>query len=189
MATQLSWTGYFLAVSAAMAIYYVFMKRKVIMVVVLMGLLKPGYSKKFKEWFEQKKAQKGYLIEQIAQLRIYMELTVKGYKIAKKRLIAIRDIKTINVASYLDRFFKDISVDARVTMTHISVYAAILQCLHKARTNSLSMFGFELMQVAKISSGKTYYKTVRELHEFGYICYEPSFKKNRPSRISLPDKV
>jgi hypothetical protein len=49
------------------------------------------------------------------------------------------------------------------------------------------MFGFELMQVAKISSGKTYYKAVRELNEFGYIHYEPSFKKNRPSRISLPE--
>jgi hypothetical protein len=189
MTMHLSWTGYFLAVSAAVAIYYVYMKSKVIMIVVLMGLLKPGYSQKVKEWFEQKKTQKEYLIGQIAQLRIYMELTIKGYKIAKKRLIAFKDIKTMNVASYLDRFFKDISVDARVTMTHISVYAAILQCLHKARTNSLSMFGFELMQVAKISSGKTYYKTVRELHEFGHICYEPSFKKNQPSRISLPSKV
>ncbi|NIJ52172.1 hypothetical protein [Dyadobacter arcticus] len=91
----------------------------------------------------------------------------------------------MDVASLLDRFFKEISVDARVTMTHISVYAAILQSLRKAGTNDLSMFSFELMQVAKISSGKTYYKAVRELNEFGYIHYEPSFKKNQPSRISL----
>ena len=94
----------------------------------------------------------------------------------------------MDVAFHLDRFFKDISVDARVTVTHISVYAAILQSLRKVGKNGLSMFGFELMQVAKISSGKTYYKAIRELNEFGYICYEPSFKKNQPSKISLPDQ-
>lgn len=93
----------------------------------------------------------------------------------------------MDIATHLDRFFRDISVDARVTVTHISVYAAILQSLRRLGTDYLSMFGFELMQVAKISSGKTYYKAVRELNEFGYINYEPSFKKNKPSRISLPE--
>lgn len=92
----------------------------------------------------------------------------------------------MDIATHLDRFFRDISVDARVTVTHISVYAAILQSLGKFGTDCLWMFGFELMQAAKISSGKTYYKAVRELNEFGYIHYEPSFNKNRPSRISLP---
>ena len=94
----------------------------------------------------------------------------------------------MDVASHLDRFFKEISVDARVTATHISVYAAILQSLRKVGTGRLSMFGFELMQVAKISSGKTYYKAIRELSAFGYICYEPSFNKNQPSKISLPNR-
>jgi hypothetical protein len=93
----------------------------------------------------------------------------------------------MDIATHLDRFFRDISVDARVTVTHISVYAAILQSLRNFGTDYLSMFSFELMQVAKISSGKTYYKAVRDLNEFGYIRYEPSFKKNTPSRISLPE--
>jgi hypothetical protein len=95
----------------------------------------------------------------------------------------------MDVASHLDWFFKKVSVDARVTVTHISVYAAILQSLQKVGTNRVSMFGFELRQVAKISSGKTYYKAIRELNEFGYICYEPSFKKNQPSKIWLPDRA
>ncbi|NIJ52180.1 hypothetical protein [Dyadobacter arcticus] len=47
----------------------------------------------FKEWFRQKKTQKKYLIEQIAQLKIYLELTEKGYKIAKQGLTAIGDLK------------------------------------------------------------------------------------------------
>ena len=47
----------------------------------------------FKEWFRQKKTQKKYLIEQIAQLKIYLELTEKGYKIAKEGLTMIGDLK------------------------------------------------------------------------------------------------
>ncbi len=93
----------------------------------------------------------------------------------------------MDVSSHLNQFFKRISVDARVTVTHISVYSAILQTTCKLGTNCLTMFSFELMQVAKISSGKTYYKVVRELSDFGYIRYEPSFNKNRPSRIILPE--
>lgn len=93
----------------------------------------------------------------------------------------------MDIAKHLEGFFTNISADARITVTHISVYTAILQTTYKLGTNCLAMFSFELMQVAKISSGKTYYKAVRELNEFGYIRYEPSFNKNRPSRIVLPD--
>lgn len=47
----------------------------------------------FREWFRQKKTQKKYLIEQIAQLKIYLEHTEKGYKIAKEGLTMIGDLK------------------------------------------------------------------------------------------------
>lgn len=51
------------------------------------------YGQKFKEWFRQKKTQRQYLIQQIAQLKIYLELTEKGYEIAKEGLTLISDIK------------------------------------------------------------------------------------------------
>jgi hypothetical protein len=94
----------------------------------------------------------------------------------------------MDIGNHLDRFFARISSDARINVTHISVFTAILQTAGKLETSTLSMFGFELMQMSKISSGKTYYRTVRELSEFGYIAYEPSFNKNRPSRITLPEQ-
>ena len=47
----------------------------------------------FKEWFQQKKTQKEYLIEQIAQYKVYLELLEKGYSIAKEGLETIHDIK------------------------------------------------------------------------------------------------
>ncbi|WP_439559036.1 hypothetical protein [Dyadobacter sp.] len=95
----------------------------------------------------------------------------------------------MDIAKHLEVFFKNISADARITVTHISVFTAILQATQKLGTNCLTMFSFELMQVAKISSGKTYYKAMRELNDFGYIMYEPSFNKNRPSRIVLPEPL
>lgn len=93
----------------------------------------------------------------------------------------------MDIGNQLNRFFGKISADARINVTHISVFTAILQAAGKLETGTLCMFGFELMQLAKISSGKTYYRTVRELSQFGYIAYEPSFNKNRPSKITLPE--
>ncbi|MCF0055193.1 hypothetical protein [Dyadobacter sp. CY356] len=50
-------------------------------------------AQRLNEWIRQKKTQKEYLIEQIAQLKIYLELTEKGYKIAKEGLSTISEIK------------------------------------------------------------------------------------------------
>jgi hypothetical protein len=41
------------------------------------------------------------------------------------------------------------------------------------------------MELCKISASSTYHKTIRELHEFGYIEYRPSFNHNKRSLIRL----
>lgn len=43
----------------------------------------------FAEWFQQKKTQKKYLIQQIAALQVYIGYAKKGYKIAKEGLNTI----------------------------------------------------------------------------------------------------
>lgn len=45
------------------------------------------------EWFNQKKTQKKYLIQQIAALKVYTEFLRKGYGIVKDGTGLIRDIK------------------------------------------------------------------------------------------------
>lgn len=47
----------------------------------------------FAEWFQQKKTQKKYLIQQIAALQVYSGYVKKGYSIAEEGLTAIGDIK------------------------------------------------------------------------------------------------
>jgi len=87
---------------------------------------------------------------------------------------------------YISYFFDKIKCDPRISITHIGIYAALLKYwVDHGKTNPFYAFGQEIMTIAKISAPTTYHKIVKELNDYGYIRYEPSFKKNRGSRISL----
>lgn len=84
----------------------------------------------------------------------------------------------------LSDFFLAIEKDFRISTTHISIYAALLQYrVDKGFINPIKVFKHEVSLIAKVSSAQTYYKCVRELSEYGYIKYEPSFKKTQGSKI------
>ncbi|MFV8324948.1 hypothetical protein [Flavobacterium sp. ZS1P14] len=84
----------------------------------------------------------------------------------------------------LSDFFSAIEKDDRISITHIGIYAALLQFrTDKGFINPIQAFSFEIMRIAKISASNTYHKYLRELGEYGYIKYEPSFKRNQGSRI------
>lgn len=84
----------------------------------------------------------------------------------------------------LSDFFLAIKKDYRISITHIGIYAALLQYrTDKGFVNPIEAFSSDIMCMAKISASATYHKYVRELSEFGYIKYEPSFKRTQGSRI------
>jgi len=68
----------------------------------------------FKEWFRQNATQKEYLIEQIGQLKIYLELTEKGYKIAKEGLTTIGEIKRGEFKLHKNRFDSLLIVNPKI---------------------------------------------------------------------------
>lgn len=78
---------------------------KTVLIALWLAMLS-GYchAQNFKEWFRQNKTQKEYLIEQIAQLKIYLEFTKEGYKIAKEGLEIIHQIKNGEFALHKNRF-------------------------------------------------------------------------------------
>lgn len=78
--------------------------KKVLFVVcfVLAGMFSQGQT--LEEWFEQKKTQKKYLLQQIAAFRVYLSYVQKGYAIAKEGLTAISDIKKGDFALHQDYF-------------------------------------------------------------------------------------
>jgi hypothetical protein len=86
----------------------------------------------------------------------------------------------------LSDFFIAIKKDGRISITHIGVYAALLQYWQEnGCVNPLQAYSHEIMGLAKISASNTYHKSVRDLHAFGYLRYEPSFKRNQPSKVYL----
>jgi hypothetical protein len=84
----------------------------------------------------------------------------------------------------LSDFFTAIEQDGRISITHIGIYAALLE--YRAQmdySNPIVAFSYDIMKIAKISSAMTYHKCVKDLNAYGYIRYEPSFNKNKGSKI------
>ncbi|WP_163400671.1 hypothetical protein [Flavobacterium fluviatile] len=84
----------------------------------------------------------------------------------------------------LSDFFSAIEKDFRISTTHIAIYAALLQYrVNLGFVNPIQAYRHEITELAKISSPYTYHKCIKELSDYGYIRYEPSFKKNEGSKI------
>ena len=85
-------------------------------------------------------------------------------------------------------FFTAIEKDGRISITHIGVYAALLQYrMEHGFANPIQVYSYEIMWIAKISAAATYHKCIKALSEYGYIRYMPSFKRNQASRIYFPE--
>ena len=78
--------------------------KKLMVLFILLLISNVVHAQKFKEWLRQKKTQKEYLIEQIAYLKLYLELAEKGYKIAKEGLTIIGEIKNKEFKLHKNRF-------------------------------------------------------------------------------------
>lgn len=84
----------------------------------------------------------------------------------------------------LSDFFTAIDKDPRISITHIGIYAALLQYWSEHHfENPVHVFSHEIMRIAKISASTTYHKCVRDLSDYGYIRYEPSFSRNQGSKV------
>jgi hypothetical protein len=83
-------------------------------------------------------------------------------------------------------FMEQIRMDPRIGPLHISLYLAIFYCWRLQGGNDVVEFtGKELMPIAKIAGGTPFYRCIKQLHEYGYIRYEPSFNPAVKSRAVL----
>jgi hypothetical protein len=86
----------------------------------------------------------------------------------------------------LIEFFIAIREDSRISPVHISLFMAIMQHWNDNDCkNPICVFSHELMKLAKISGVATYHKSIRELDEYGYIKYEPSYNHYKRSVIYI----
>lgn len=88
--------------------------------------------------------------------------------------------------SILAVFFSVIEKDQRLGISHIGLYVTLIWLWEKQGFKGpLNAFGKEVMQLSRIASTATYQKLLRQLVQFGYICYKPSYYKGKPSKIFL----
>lgn len=84
----------------------------------------------------------------------------------------------------MEKFVEKVKDDPRITTAHISLYVALV-CMTGDEGTSLKIFSYEVMPVCKISGSGTYHRCIRQLDEFGYIKYFPSYNHNKGSRVEF----
>lgn len=81
-------------------------------------------------------------------------------------------------------FFSAMQNDYRISTTHIGIFSALLiYQISQGASGSFKAFSKDIMILAKVSSPFTYLRCLKELHDYGYIVYKPSFKKTEASKI------
>ncbi len=92
----------------------------------------------------------------------------------------------MNYIKHLTGFFERVMKDERLNPTHISLYVSLFQFWNVQRFNNpISISRNEVMQVSKICAKATYHKCMKDLHNFGYLRYDPSFNPFRGSLVHL----
>jgi hypothetical protein len=94
----------------------------------------------------------------------------------------------MNYVRHLNAFLELVAIDDRLTPCHISTYMSLFQLWNKSRfPDKLSVCRSEVMEISKIGSTRTYYKCLKQLHEYGYLVYHPSNNPLRGSVVTLHD--
>ena len=83
-------------------------------------------------------------------------------------------------------FYEVIVVDLRLKHYHISLYICILYLWNKNRFNEYIFLNREsTLRLCKIGSNHTYYNSLRNLHDWGYIEYFPKQIGESVTKIKL----
>jgi hypothetical protein len=89
-------------------------------------------------------------------------------------------------ADALEDFILAAADDPLIHSTHVSLYMALFHQWKQCHfINPLDIKRDELMRRAKITGRATYQRCLRDLHEGGYIIYEPRYNRFVNSRIYL----
>jgi hypothetical protein len=89
-------------------------------------------------------------------------------------------------SSHIIDFIARTTVDSRINKGHLALYAALVYLWSKQNYNGpLNINSREIMPLAKISSTPTYHTLIRQLSEYGYIRYIPSFYCKRKSQVYI----
>jgi hypothetical protein len=76
----------------------------------------------------------------------------------------------------MDSFLISAKEDPRIGPNHISLFAGLVKTYKDQGGKSrVYVFRKDLASICKLNGTTTFHKTIRELHEYGYITYTPSY--------------
>ena len=79
------------------------------------------------------------------------------------------------IVQLLIDFMQKARGDARIGPPHFSLYMALLCYWYEKKGEvPLYIYSYELMPLCKLAGPATYHRSIRQLHEYGYIKYVPS---------------
>lgn len=92
----------------------------------------------------------------------------------------------VNYIQHLTQVYIRIADDDRLTSNHVSIYLALFQLWNTEHfPKSFIIMRQEVMQLSKVTSKSSYHRCLNQLHDFGYISYEPSHNAMIGSRVSM----
>jgi hypothetical protein len=92
----------------------------------------------------------------------------------------------VGILEEIDKVSHCLSQDDRLHSSHVSLYLALLVIWHQSSlANPFIINRKKLMSISKIGSFATYHKCMKQLEEFGYIKYAPTFNSFIGTRVQL----
>jgi replication initiation and membrane attachment protein DnaB len=86
----------------------------------------------------------------------------------------------------LTYFYNAIREDHRIGTTHISLYMSLFQFYNlNGFNNPVEITRAAVMKVAKIQGIATFHLCIKDLNDFGYIAYKPSYNPAIRSKVYL----
>lgn len=92
----------------------------------------------------------------------------------------------MNYIRHLNTFFTLVKQDPNLTAAHVSLYMAMFQYWNFNRfQNPFPIQRVSMMQLSKIGSKNTYHRTLKDLHQAGYIFHHSQVSKFQHIKISM----
>jgi len=99
------------------------------------------------------------------------------------------NLLTAELAAY-GNLIKRMGKDQRLLATHVSLFTGLfIQWQRNSFISPFTVTRRELMVCSKIASIATYHKCIRQLDEFGYIRYQPSYHPGKGSLVYWPNNL
>lgn len=92
----------------------------------------------------------------------------------------------MNRIEVISKAYAGIARNEHITVWHLSIYTTLLYLwVENNYINPITITRKKVMKLAHINSIVTYHKCIKQLQEFGYILYVPSYNYFLGSRITL----